>query len=125
VEDIRTCHCGRTFENTRRAGGPRRGGPAQVHCSRRCTQIATQCRFYGITTEEYWRLERLGCPICGTSPGPNERRMAIDHDHLMGRVRGRLCNTCNRHRVGANTLETSRKVVAFLEADATKHPEAA
>lgn len=32
------------------------------------------------------------CVICGTT---QNRRLAIDHSHASGRVRGALCNSCN------------------------------
>lgn len=54
-------------------------------------------RKYGITADEYdERLARQGggCKICGRSL---ERiRLAVDHDHKTGKVRGILCENCNR-----------------------------
>lgn len=51
---------------------------------------------YGITAEDYEEmLARQGgkCCVCG---GLNRgRRLAVDHDHETGRVRGLLCNRCN------------------------------
>lgn len=37
------------------------------------------------------------CAICKTEPQPHHRnkRLAVDHDHLTGRVRGLLCISCN------------------------------
>ncbi len=52
-------------------------------------------RKYGLTIEQADALELSDpvCAICGKAP--NGRRLAIDHDHATGRVRGLLCNPCN------------------------------
>lgn len=34
------------------------------------------------------------CEICGEPPAP-KKRLAIDHDHATGKLRGILCHTCN------------------------------
>jgi hypothetical protein len=51
--------------------------------------------YYGITVEEYDRLEsKCGnvCEICRTRP---EEFLAVDHCHTTGKVRGLLCRVCN------------------------------
>lgn len=111
-----TCHCGVSFENTRYPGGPRKHGRRQIHCSPECAQIATNCRTRGLDVKLYWELQAKGCSICGEfEKTPGKRMLAIDHDHQTGKFRGLLCNVCNSHRVGSNTLETARKVVEYLE----------
>jgi len=58
----------------------------------------------GLTGSEYERLlkEQNGCcAICGRPNGHrscngNECKLAVDHDHKTGTVRGLLCNNCNR-----------------------------
>jgi hypothetical protein len=53
-------------------------------------------RFFRITPEEYDRiLAHQGgvCAGCGCKPGKN--RLAVDHDHKTGKIRGLLCWTCN------------------------------
>ena len=53
---------------------------------------------YGITLAQYDQMlltQRNGCLICGKSPEENGRRLAVDHDHASGMVRGLLCSNCN------------------------------
>lgn len=65
-------------------------------------------REHGLTLLDYEQLsEKQGgrCAICGTTPDANPGRgrgrdaavirLAIDHDHATGQVRGLLCVTCN------------------------------
>lgn len=52
---------------------------------------------YGLTPEQYWALyEAQGgvCYICQRATG-KARRLAVDHDHQTGYVRGLLCKPCN------------------------------
>ena len=52
---------------------------------------------YGITVEEYNKLliSQGGlCCICYRPP--RKRRLAVDHNHRTGQVRGLLCANCNR-----------------------------
>lgn len=57
---------------------------------------------YGLTAEEYdMLLERQGgkCAICRAKP--KSQRLAVDHDHKTGAVRGLLCSRCNHELMGA------------------------
>lgn len=61
---------------------------------------------YGITLEEFWIMwnaYRGQCSICGILMKVPENRqgqsldvVAVDHDHTTGKVRGLLCNACNK-----------------------------
>ena len=54
-------------------------------------------RKYGITVDEYDRIlsKRGGvCKICSKSS--QGISLAVDHDHQTGRIRGILCENCNR-----------------------------
>jgi len=61
---------------------------------------------YGITLEDFWIMwfaYKGKCGICGiTMKLPENRQgqsldvVAVDHDHKTGRVRGLLCNACNK-----------------------------
>lgn len=49
---------------------------------------------YGLTVEQYEAMEDEidgMCPICSVS-----QRLVVDHCHLTGKVRGLICNRCNR-----------------------------
>ncbi len=50
-----------------------------------------------LSKEEYDAMcDRQGgvCAICGNKPAEGER-LAVDHDHVSGQVRGLLCRGCN------------------------------
>lgn len=53
---------------------------------------------YGLEPGDYDRLYRHQggrCAICQRATG-RSKRLAVDHDHKTGEVRGLLCSTCNR-----------------------------
>lgn len=53
---------------------------------------------YGITIAQYDALAEAqggGCALCGKACTTG-KRLAVDHDHATGRVRGLLCRKCNR-----------------------------
>ncbi len=54
---------------------------------------------YDITPEEVhgmWLRQEKCCLLCGLSVALYGKGMAIDHCHTTGRVRGILCDPCNR-----------------------------
>jgi ribosomal protein L34E len=51
---------------------------------------------YGISVEQYDEMlarQKGICAICGYEP--RVQRLAVDHDHKTGRIRGLLCSRCN------------------------------
>lgn len=76
------------------------------------------CKF-GITPEQYDRMlaDQNGvCAICERPP--KNRRLAVDHDHDTGRVRGLLCWWCNNRVVPKlNTPHVLRRAIDYLERD--------
>jgi hypothetical protein len=72
---------------------------------------------YGMSVEDYEQrlLEQGGvCQIC--SKNNDSQRLAVDHCHINGRVRGLLCHRCNRALgyLGDNK-ELLLKCVAYLD----------
>lgn len=70
-----------------------KGGPAQ----RAAARASYLQRTYGVTEAQYTSLlarQDGKCAICGSRP--KVRRLAVDHDHQTGFVRGLICTKCNR-----------------------------
>jgi hypothetical protein len=54
---------------------------------------------FGLTIEDYETMlksQNKQCAICGTLQCTSGKRLAIDHCHLTGRIRGLLCLRCNQ-----------------------------
>lgn len=57
---------------------------------------------YGITKSEYWAIYAAQggkCALCRRATGAT-KNLSVDHDHVSGRVRGLLCQKCNRDVLG-------------------------
>lgn len=85
------------------------------------TREARFLRLYGITVEEYDRLlEAQGGTCARCKKPPSETlRLAVDHCHTTGRVRGLLCGPCNTYlgRLEAN-LSQLLEDLAYIGTDA-------
>ena len=67
-------------------------------------QRARRAKKYGLSVASLVALETTPCcAICGREPKPG-KRLYTDHDHKTGRVRGRLCFTCNYRLLGRGAL---------------------
>lgn len=87
--------------------------PDKVYTVNRRHRLKKQ---FGITLDVYNALlqsQNGKCKLCG-QPQPN-RDLAVDHDHVTGRIRGLLCTTCN---VGLGALgdneEGLLKALAYI-----------
>lgn len=108
-------HCGPVKIRTR---GKKSNGTPAWHCTtvdiataqtfvgktRNRTRELRRCRSGGVPVElsidhvgEWYKVkleEQNGaCEICGQLP--DKRALALDHDHVTGKLRGLLCNGCN------------------------------
>lgn len=72
-------------------------------------------KVYGLLPGEYDQLltaQGGTCAICLRATG-KARRLAVDHDHETGEVRGLLCKPCNRTILGHGG-EVLQRAVAYL-----------
>lgn len=80
---------------------------------------------YGITRDDYDRMlaEQDGrCAICQNKP--RKRRLAVDHDHATGEVRGLLCTRCNQKLLGSANENPAilRRAADYLDAGGAETP---
>lgn len=73
--------------------------------NKRTTKGQNLKRAYGITIDDYEKMEAEQghvCAICGKTERAVDRhsqlprRLAVDHDHTTGKIRGLLCGDCNK-----------------------------
>lgn len=76
---------------------------------------------YGMTTTDYDHLHRKQggvCAICGQPPrntSKKTKRLHVDHDHKTGKVRGLLCDGCNRGLGGfRDSVGTLSNAIEYL-----------
>jgi hypothetical protein len=75
----------------------------EKNAEKRRTDRRKNLNRYGITTDDFEKLlesQHGVCAICGDPPKATNQlsqktRLAVDHDHETGRVRGLLCDKCN------------------------------
>ena len=88
-----------------------KGRISEQRKARRATIRETNRRYVAQNREKYYEYQAASrfkvkradiqairastsvCEICGDLPG--KKRLAIDHDHATGVLRGMLCHTCN------------------------------
>lgn len=82
------------------------------------TRNSEYLRRYGISTEEYEELlkQQYGCcAICSLHISAFKTRLAVDHDHNTGKVRGLLCTTCNVKLGIIEDAAFSKKAASYLK----------
>lgn len=84
--------------------------------ARRC-QLSRRLKVrYGLTIKDYEAIlksQKGGCKLCGRGP-KKHRRLAIDHCHNTGRVRGLLCDGCNRSLAILEDKITLAKAIDYI-----------
>lgn len=82
------------------------------------THEAYVAKTYGLAAGEYAQIyaaQQGHCYICERATGAT-RRLAVDHDHSSGYVRGLLCKPCNRMLgLARDEPEFFRRAISYLE----------
>ncbi len=95
--------------------------------NKRTTKGQNLKRFYGITIDQYEEMERQQGGVCAICSRPERavdrhsqapRRLAVDHDHSTGAVRGLLCGDCNK---GLGHFADSPEMLGLAIAYLQKH----
>lgn len=78
-------------------------------------------RAYGITLHDYNTMllnQNFSCAICSYSVKDSARKLDVDHCHKTGRVRGLLCNRCNKF-LGMIDVNNSviQNLIEYLKAE--------
>lgn len=109
--------------NRKRWRATERGKVLTQAAAEKVTARATHRRLlllarYGITPAQYDAMLVLQGGVCVICQNPPKKtRLHVEHDHKTGRVRGLACHRCNRLRIGINTAETARRLLAYLASD--------
>jgi|ERR1035437_5379666 hypothetical protein len=79
---------------------------------------------YDLTEEQYLQLlneQNFCCAICGIHQDQLKKKLGVDHCHVTGKVRGLLCNPCNR-ALGLlkDKLDNLLAAANYLEKQGTK-----
>ena len=91
-----------------------------AYCSICTNEYAAERRLllkFGMTLEQYEKLyekQEGKCAIC--QKYPRKMRLAVDHDHKTGAVRGLLCKRCNHDLLGSahDSVEILEAAIDYL-----------
>lgn len=128
AQDLHCQECGKMIPL------PESGRRRTVFCSTACKRRAKSAEWrlraphymrqylYGLSQTEYEALltaQGGKCAICGTSDWPGkDHRPHVDHCHETGRVRGLLCDFCNRGLgMFSDDPARLRAAAVYLESD--------
>jgi hypothetical protein len=77
-------------------------------------------RTFGISLEKFQEMSRAQkdvCAICFKKDPEEGKRLSVDHCHITGKIRGLLCNPCNKMLGGAlDSPSTLARGISYLEA---------
>ena len=110
-------HCQRFLPLTSFASSGDKLAAYCIPCLKDYNHAAKLAREFGITVERYDELMQIQdgrCAICLARP--RKRRLAVDHDHETGEIRGLLCTRCNHGILGKahDSVSMLMRAVSYL-----------
>jgi hypothetical protein len=76
-------------------------------------------RNFGITLEQYDQLLEIQdgkCAVCDKDHSFFKKKLAVDHNHKTGEIRGLLCGYCNYRMIARHTdSNLLRKMADYLD----------
>jgi hypothetical protein len=95
-------------------------GRQRKWCSETCSKDGARAvrlaSIFNLTPDEYDQILAYQggvCAICGKPPKAG-KRLAVDHDHQTGYVRGLLDFMCNKRVLGARSADVLVKTAAYV-----------
>ena len=93
---------------------------------KKCKKKRYLIRMYNITMDDFHQMletQNNQCSICKTDK-PGKRGFQVDHDHETGKVRGLLCNKCNKG-LGffVDSVVVLKSAIQYLEVSAGAYDE--
>ena len=83
------------------------------YCCKPCRAIRRRVKTYNLEESKYQEMVKATphCPICGS-----EEPLVVDHDHSTGKVRGLICQPCNKG-LGffRDNTEAMKNAINYLE----------
>ena len=132
MRTCKTCGTEKPLEDFKRVGP---GGQARMGNCRKCYTLNRRngqrsgrtwqdihlTRRYGISEQDFHELEQKQGHVCALCKKPEHNgfkgrtTLCVDHDHETGKVRGLLCNHCNR-ALGLlyDNVETLQNAIDYL-----------
>lgn len=72
-------------------------------------------RDFGISLDIFKQISKSQQDVCAICEKPAESRLCVDHDHTTGRLRGLLCQPCNKMLAAAcDNPEILNKGIEYL-----------
>jgi hypothetical protein len=103
--------------------------PSHLYCSDVCAERGYSRRYlrraYDISLEQYEEMfVDPHCRICGSEgfivARNGKAKLAVDHDHSTGKIRGLLCPSCNQALgLFGDSADNLRKAIEYLEGATT------
>jgi hypothetical protein len=91
-----------------------RANPEEYRRRQRVSRLRTT---YGVSVEQFEQMEAAQGGVCAICSKPNKNgwKLAVDHCHSTGVIRGLLCSSCNL-AIGAlgDTSEMLERAIAYL-----------